>query len=156
MESLKPTPLGITWIVVGFILLLIVAASLGPELGSTKTTMGLVLSDGKKIVSAIESYRDDHGALPSTLDDLIPRYLLKLNKVAYLVRRSQRWPNSLFNGYTKSPWAYKISHDKTNFALAVEDEPDLYYDSKTEEWNFYKIGITAYEKTTSTSATLHP
>ncbi len=69
------------------IILVAVAIIIGPALSSTRPAVSSIDREGARVISAIENYRRDHGALPASLDDLVPGYLPELKKVVYCYKK---------------------------------------------------------------------
>lgn len=135
------------WVINLFLLLFIATVWIGPDISSQRYHRGTIQTEGAKVISAIEDYSRDHGALPTRLIDLVPEYLPKLGKVTYTSKKSYNWPYKYFKGERKSAWAYKTSPDGKRYVLAVEAFTRFYYDSETGDWDTSDpIHITTYDK----------
>jgi hypothetical protein len=133
------------WILMVCVIIISGVVLFGPRLGTTRLKIGTIQSEGARLIPVIESYRNDTGALPVSLDALVPEYLPQVPDVSYKREKSYGWFYRLFDHDLKSPWAYKLSSDKSGFALAVEARTTIYYDSKSAEWHYLEEGFDTFK-----------
>jgi hypothetical protein len=79
---------------------------------------------GNALIAAIDAYKRDHNRYPDTLDDLVPRYVSKIEQPTAGGER----------------WDYYSEYSGSTFTLAFEDDrasvPRWYYRPDLHRWVF--------------------
>lgn len=79
------------------------------------------LEDGKRIVAAMQDYRNTYGRYPNELSELEPKWIECIPV-----------PN-----WGTRVWAYEVYEDGQDAFLAVSKDggyPSIYYDSRSDSW----------------------